>query len=459
MPKNIIEKIWNAHVIEEKKGFPTILGVDLHLLHEVTSAQAFSLLRQQKLPVLNPASCLATIDHSIPTRPDRHLIHDLQAKNQIETLRRNARQFKIPLFDTGSGNQGVIHVIAPELGAIYPGLVVVCGDSHTATHGAFGALAFGIGTTEVAHVLATNSLLQTKPKTLHIKFSGLLKKGVSAKDLILALIAKIGIGGATKHIIEYTGEVISNFNMEERLTLCNMSIEAGARAGLIAPDQTTYNYLKDKSFAPKKTAWDKAVKYWESLKSDPGCIYDQTISFSVNKVEPMITWGTNPEQAIPISGKIPYLKDLPKTHQLVAKKALDYVQLKEGQKISGVKIDYAFLGSCTNGRLEDLKIAAQILKGKKVAKNVIFYVVPGSEKVKSQAEKIGLDKIFIEAGAFWRLPGCSLCLSMNDDRVPPGKRCISSSNRNFVGRQGVGSITHLASPETVARSAIAGHIT
>jgi 3-isopropylmalate/(R)-2-methylmalate dehydratase large subunit len=456
---NIIDKIWEAHIIKQKKGHPAVFAVDLLLMHEVTSAQAFQTLREKNIPVFAPDRVIATIDHVVPTRTNRHEVFDEKAKNQIATIRKNTSEQGINLYDIGSGHQGVIHVIAPELGAIHPGMTVACGDSHTSTHGAFGALSFGIGTSEVGHVLATGCLLQKKPKTMKVKFKGKLKSGVYAKDAVMKLIAEIGIGGANGFVIEYTGDLIRQMSMSERMTVCNMSIECGARAGLIAPDETTFEYLQNKEKAPSKSNWDKSIIKWKTFCSDPKSSYDQEITIEVSNLDPMITWGTNPEQVIEITKNIPKIKDLPLTHQKVAQDALDYVQLKEGESLVGIPIDWAFVGSCTNGRIEDLRIAANILKGKQVNSQVTFYIVPGSELVYKQAVTEGLDKIFTTAGANFRQPGCSLCLAMNDDKVPAGKRCLSSSNRNFVGRQGTGSFTHLASPATVAISSLAGKIT
>jgi 3-isopropylmalate/(R)-2-methylmalate dehydratase large subunit len=453
MSKTIVDKIWDAHVIKQLPGHPAIFAIDFTLLHEVTSAQAFQTLRERDLPVKYPERFLATIDHSIPTRKNRHEIFDVAAKKQVELLRANAKEYGITFYDMDSQKQGIVHVIGPEMGATHPGRTIVCGDSHTSTHGAFGALAFGIGTSEVAHVLATGCLLLTKPKVMRVHFKGRLQKGVFAKDVILKLIATIGIGGATGYVIEYTGEAIEAMTMEERMTICNMSIECGARAGLIAPDATTYEYLKGKPFAPKGKAWDEAIQYWESLKSDQNCFYDTEVEIDIGKLKPMVTWGTNPEQAIAIDQKIPH-----SDQSSAIKQALDYVQLKEDTPIAETPIDWAFVGSCTNGRIEDLRITAKILQGRKVHPTVTMYIVPGSEAVLAQAQKEGLDKIFTEAGADFRMPGCSLCLGMNDDKVPAGKRCISATNRNFIGRQGTGSYTHLASPATVAASAIAGKI-
>lgn len=453
-----MQKIWDEHVVLARDGYPTILGIDLMLIHEVTSAQAFSLLQSRGIPVRDPGRLVATLDHSIPTRTNRSEIFDDQARKQVETLRINTRKHKIPLFDFESGHQGIVHVIGPELGLTHPGMTIVCGDSHTSTHGAFGALAFGVGTSEVGYVLASNCLLQQSPKTMKVEFRGKFSPGVYPKDAIMKLISEIGIAGANGHVIEYVGDAIREMTMEGRMTVCNMSIECGARAGLISPDETTVSYLRGKRYAPQPEVWDEAVAYWLSFASDLNATYDKTKTIDVASLKPMVTWGTNPEQAMEISARVPRISELPETHRAVAKTALNYVGLKEGQAIAGVPIQWAFIGSCTNGRIEDLRVAAHILKGKKVNRGITLYVVPGSEQVKAQAEQEGLAEIFLESGAQFRMPGCSLCLGMNDDRVPKGERCISSSNRNFVGRQGTGSITHLASPATVAASAITGVI-
>jgi 3-isopropylmalate/(R)-2-methylmalate dehydratase large subunit len=458
--QNIVDKIWHAHVIKQLDGHPAVLSIDLMLIHEVTSAQAFQTLDEKGLKVFAPENLLATIDHSIPTRKNRHEIFDEAARVQVETLRQNCKKHNIAFMDFDSGNQGIVHVVGPELGATQPGMTVVCGDSHTSTHGAFGALAFGIGTSEVGHVLATGCLLQEKPKTMKVEFKGKFKKGVYAKDAILALIGEIGIGGATGHVIEYTGEAIQAMSMEERMTVCNMSIECGARAGLIAPDETAYAYIKGRRYAPDAKIWDKAVERWESFKSTASSTYDQSITIDLDQLGPMITWGTNPGQATQLAHAVPSPADFKDPAKKSAtERALEYVGLQGGESLAGTPVDWAFVGSCTNGRIEDLRIAAGILKGRKVNPNVTFYVVPGSEVVMAQAQKEGLDVIFTEAGAQFRMPGCSLCLGMNDDKVPAGKRCVSSSNRNFMGRQGPGSITHLASPATVAASAIEGKLT
>ncbi len=457
-PKNIIDKIWEAHLVTEEPGCPAIVAIDLHLIHEVTSAQAFQALREKGLQVADRGRTVATLDHSIPTRKNRLEIYDESARKQVAALRENAKVNGIPLFDFESGHQGIVHVIGPELGLTQPGLTIVCGDSHTSTHGAFGALAFGIGTTEVSHVLATGCMLLKRPKTMKVEFRGNFRKGVFPKDAILKLIAEIGIGGGVGHIIEYCGDAIRAMSMEQRMTVCNMSIECGARAGLISPDETTFQYLRGRAFAPTLKDWDLAVTHWRSLSSDKGCVYDKQVTIDVDALRPMVTWGTNPEQAISIDERIPLLTDLPETHRPTAKRALEYIHLAEGEPLLGVPIDWAFIGSCTNGRIEDLRLVAGILNGKKIHPDVTMYVVPGSEAVLEQAKAEGLDRVFESAGAQFRMPGCSMCLGMNDDKVPPGKRCISSSNRNFMGRQGPGSLTHLASPATVAASAIAGRI-
>jgi 3-isopropylmalate/(R)-2-methylmalate dehydratase large subunit len=461
MKRTIIEKIWDSHVIpaEARTGAPHILTIDFMLIHEVTSIQAFTLLKERGIPLLDRTRIAATLDHSIPTRTNRFEIYDDSARAQVEALRRMCAEFDIQLYDYDSGHQGIVHVIGPELGLTQPGMTIVCGDSHTSTHGAFGALAFGIGTSEVGHVMATGAILQRKPKTMKVSFDGTFRPGVFAKDAILKLIANIGISGGNGHVIEYCGSAIRKMSMEERMTVCNMSIECGARAGLVSPDDTTISYIKGRPYAPTDTQWARAEDLWRSLASDDGASYDREIAIDIDALGPMITWGTNPEQAIAVDGHVPHLRDLPETHRKVADQALAYTKLSEGQPIKGTQVQWAFLGSCTNGRIEDLRIAASVLKGNKVHPNVTLYVVPGSEAVSAQAEKEGLRDIFESAGAHFRMPGCSMCLGMNDDKVPAGERCISTSNRNFIGRQGEGSITHLASPATVAASAVAGHIT
>lgn len=457
MARNIVQKIWDEHVVTQLENHPAVFFIDLMLIHEVTSAQAFQMLEERGLSIADPKRFFATLDHSIPTRVNRFEIFDDAARNQVETLRRNCAKWGIPLFDFESGHQGIVHVIGPELGLTQPGMTIVCGDSHTSTHGAFGALAFGIGTSEVGHVLATGCLLQRKPKTMKVELQGTLRPGVFAKDAILRVIAELGIGGATGHVIEYTGEAIRQMSMEERLTVCNMSIECGARAGLISPDETTVAYLKGRRFSPDND-WESVVERWKSFASDPGASFDRELVIDVSTLEPMVTWGTNPGQATALTGSIPRLESFSEEGRKMAEQALEYVRLSEGATLEGIPIEWAFLGSCTNGRIEDLRLAARVLQGKKVHPAVNFYVVPGSESVRKQAEDEGLDVVFRDAGADFRMPGCSMCLGMNDDLVPAGKRCISSSNRNFVGRQGPGSITHLASPATVAASAIEGRI-
>jgi 3-isopropylmalate/(R)-2-methylmalate dehydratase large subunit len=450
VPRNIIEKIWDTHAVKHEEGHPYVFAIDKMLLHEVTSAQAFDVLRERCLPVRYPERMIATLDHSIPTATNRTVMKDLNAKAQVELLRKNAEEFGIKIYDFGSNHQGIVHVMGPELGFSLPGETVVCGDSHTSTHGSFGALAFGVGTSEVGHVLATGAILQSKPKTMRVEFEGELSNEVTSKDVVMKLIATIGVGGAKGHIIEYTGKSIQAMSMEARMTLCNMSIECGARAGLVAPDKTTFAFLKDRAYAPKEAEWESAVADWKNLQSDAGCHYDKVVTIDIANLKPMVTWGINPEQAVSIDETIP---DIERPGQ-----AYSYTQLKAGQPVKGIQINWAFIGSCTNGRIEDLRLAASVLKGNKIAGHVTLYVVPGSEKVRQQAIEEGLAEVFESAGADFRMPGCSMCLAMNEDKVPPGQRCISTSNRNFIGRQGPGSITHLASPATVAASAVRGFI-
>ena len=460
MKKNIIQKIWDSHVIsmDEEAGNVRILAIDFMLLHEVTSSQAFSLLKERGIPLFDKTRLAATLDHSIPTSKNRLHIVDDAARLQVASLRQHCEEFGVTLFDFDSGYQGIVHVVGPELGLTLPGMTIVCGDSHTSTHGAFGALAFGVGTSEVGHVMATGALLQGTPKTMKVSFEGTFRPGVTAKDAILALIAKIGIAGGNGHIIEYSGSAVRAMSMAERMTVCNMSIECGARAGLVAPDDVTFSFLRGRPYAPADERWSEAVSYWRSLVSDDGASYESEVTINVGELAPMVTWGINPEQAIAIDGSVPVVESLPETHKAVARQALAYTQLAEGAQIRGVKVDWAFIGSCTNGRIEDLRSAAAVLRGKRIHPDVTLYVVPGSEQVMAQAESEGLRAIFEAAGADFRMPGCSMCLGMNEDKVPAGKRCISTSNRNFIGRQGAGSITHLASPLTVAASAIAGCI-
>ncbi|MDE3839809.1 3-isopropylmalate dehydratase large subunit [Bacillus methanolicus] len=456
MGKSIIDKIWEQHVVYREEGKPDLLYIDLHLVHEVTSPQAFSGLRLKNRKVRRPDKTFATMDHNVPTI-NRFKIDDEVALNQISTLEKNCKEFGIPLADLNSPEQGIVHVIGPELGLTQPGLTVVCGDSHTSTHGAFGALAFGIGTSEVEHVLATQTLWQTKPKTLKLEINGKLAPMVSAKDVILYILAKFGVRFGTGYIIEYCGEVIENMSMEERMTICNMSIEGGARAGLISPDETTFSYLKGRKYAPKGESFEEKVLQWKKLASDPDAHYDKVLSINGSDIEPMVSWGTNPGMTSPISGHIPYLSEAKtETERKSIERALSYMGLSEGTKIEDIEIQHVFIGSCTNSRIEDLRAAAEIAKGKRVHPGVRALVVPGSQQVKMQAEEEGLDKVFIEAGFEWRDSGCSMCLSMNSDVVPPGEHCASTSNRNFEGRQGAGARTHLVSPAMAAAAAIYG---
>lgn len=457
MAKTIIEKIWEQHIVYLEEGKPDLLYIDLHLVHEVTSPQAFEGLKINGRKVRRPDLTFATMDHNIPTR-NQHIIKDLISKKQIETLEQNCKEFNIPLADIHHPDNGIVHVIGPELGLTHPGKTIVCGDSHTSTHGAFGALAFGIGTSEVEHVLATQTLWQARPKTMNVKVTGKLGTGVSAKDLILAIIAKYGVRFGTGYVIEYTGEAIRSLSMEERMTVCNMSIEAGARAGLIAPDETTFNYLRGKKYAPQGAAFNEAVNQWRSLTTDEGATYDATVEIDASEVAPQVTWGTNPGMCIPVDAQIPNPEAAATENEKAEiSRALEYMGLQAGQTITSVKIDHVFIGSCTNSRLSDLRKAASVIEGRKVSPSVKAIVVPGSKTVKLAAEQEGLDQIFKDAGFEWRDAGCSMCLAMNDDIVPPGERCASTSNRNFEGRQGSGARTHLVSPEMAAAAAIEGH--
>lgn len=456
-PKTIIEKIWDKNVVHEEKGRPALLYIDLHLVHEVTSPQAFEGLRLKGRVVRQPSRTFATMDHNVPTT-HTNVIKDEISKLQMDTLKKNCEEFGVPLAEMGHKHQGIVHVIGPELGLTQPGKTIVCGDSHTSTHGAFGALAFGIGTSEVEHVLATQTIWQAKPKTLNVKVDGALGTGVTAKDLILALIAKYGVDFGTGYVIEYTGEAIESLSMEGRMTICNMSIEAGARAGLVSPDQKTVDFIKDRKYAPKGKAFEKAKEEWLALATDKGAEYDRTITFNASEVEPQVTWGTNPSQCISINGTIPNPSHAEnENEQNEIKHALEYMGLEADIPINTVPIEHVFIGSCTNSRLQDLEQAASVINGRKVNPNVKAIVVPGSQTVKLQAEAKGLDRLFIEAGFEWREPGCSMCLAMNGDIVPPGERCASTSNRNFEGRQGTDARTHLVSPEMATAAAIAGH--
>lgn len=456
MKQNIINKIWDKHVVLQKQSFPDILYIDRILLHEVTSAQAFAEIEERGLTIRNKQNIIATIDHSIPTDPNRINIVDPIGRKQVNTLRENCKKQDITIFDIDSTHQGIVHVIGPELGFTLPGTTIICGDSHTSTHGAFGALAFGVGTSEILYAMASSCILQDKPKTYKVEFVGTPDKYFTAKDAILKLIAKIGIGGGQGCVIEYVGDYIKSLSMESRMTICNMSIECGARAGLVAPDETTFEYLKGREYAPKGAQWDAKVKEWSELVSDDDAVYNYEIKIDITNAKPMITWGINPEHAIALNELTPKIEG--SSDKVTLEKAYAYTQLKPNQSLEGVAIDFAFIGSCTNGRIEDLRAVAAILKDRKVATNVTMYIVPGSEQVLKIAREEGLDKIFAAAGADFRMPGCSMCLAMNPDKVPPGKRCISSTNRNFIGRQGPDSITHLASPQTVAASSVLGYI-
>ena len=456
MPKTLFERIWEAHVVRGEEGEPALVFVDLHLVHEVTSPQAFEGLRLGGRAVRRPDLTVATMDHSVPTLPGP--IEDPLARAQLEALRANCEEFGIPLFATGSGREGIVHVIGPELGLTQPGMTVVCGDSHTSTHGAFGALAIGIGTSEVEHVLATQTLPQRRPKTLRLHFEGALPLGLTAKDLILGAIGQLGVDGGVGHAIEYTGEAIEALSMEGRMTVCNMSIEAGARAGMIAPDDTTFAYLEGRPGAPQGTAWEQALDRWRSLPSGPGAAYDRTVEIEVSSLKPQVTWGTNPGMVAPVDGTVPdpAAYDDPEERAAV-ERALEYMALEPGTRIADIHVDRVFIGSCTNSRLEDLRAVAQVVRGKQVHPSVRAMVVPGSAVIKAQAEAEGLDRIFTEAGFEWRRAGCSMCLGMNPDILAPGERCASTSNRNFEGRQGSGGRTHLVSPVTAAATALAGH--
>jgi len=452
----MFEKIWEQHVVEERPGEPALIYIDLHLVHEVTSPQAFEGLRMAGRKVRRKDLTIATVDHNVPTDDRSKPITDEIARKQIEALEKNAREFAITLYGMRSPNQGIVHVIGPELGYTQPGSTIVCGDSHTSTHGAFGALAFGIGTSEVEHVLATQCLVQRRPKTMEIRTNGELPLGVTAKDLILHIIGKMGVAGAAGHVVEYTGDAVKAFSMEGRMTVCNMTIEGGGRAGMIAPDQKTFDYLRGRRFVPKD--FDAATREWEKLRTDEGAIYDRLLEIDGPSIEPHVTWGTNPGQVVPISGAVPEPDsfDDPAERENAAR-ALDYMDLKPGTPIQAIRLDRVFIGSCTNARIEDLRAAAEIVRGKKVAAKVRAMVVPGSNMVKLQAEKEGLDKIFREARFEWREAGCSMCLGMNPDILSPGWRCASTSNRNFEGRQGKGGRTHLVSPQMAAAAAIKGH--
>lgn len=457
-PKTLFQKVWEAHLVRpETAETPAVLYIDLHLIHEVTSPQAFQMLVDRGLRFRRPDRSVATMDHSTPSLPKNAAGEvpyvDDAAKAQIHKLEANCDQFGVRLHKLGSPGQGIVHVIGPEMGLTQPGSTIVCGDSHTSTHGAFGALSFGIGTSEVGHVMATQCLLQRKPKTMAVEITGRLQPGVSAKDLVLAFIAKVGVGGGLGHVLEFRGEAVRALSMESRMTLCNMAIEAGARAGMIAPDETTFAYLKGREAVPKGEAWDEAIAHWRELKTDVGAIFDRTVTLDASQVQPMITFGTNPAMAVAVSAKVPRGED-----EAQAAKSLEYMGFETGQQLVGEAIDVVFIGSCTNGRLSDLRAAADIFRGRKVADGVRALVVPGSRTVKEQAESEGLDQVFLQAGAEWREPSCSMCIAMNGDQLQPGELAVSTSNRNFEGRQGPGGRTLLASPSTAAAAAVAGTV-
>ncbi len=459
-PRTLFEKVWDEHVVVEEEGRPAVLYIDLHLIHEVTSPQAFTGLRERGLSVRRPERTVATMDHSTPTDPKKLKVIDDQARVQLDQLVTNCKDFGITCYSLGDARNGIVHVVGPERGFTQPGKTIVCGDSHTSTHGAFGALAFGIGTSEVEHVLATQCLLQRKPKTLEVRVEGELRPGVTAKDIILALCAKIGTGGATGHVIEYTGSAIRALEMDGRMTVCNMSIEAGARAGMIAPDEKTFAYLEGREFAPKGEAWTAAVERWKALRTDEGATYDRVVELDAGAIEPMLTYGTNPGMGVGVTQAMPASTDFAEGSTRAAfDKAMKYMGLEPGTTLLGHKVDVVFIGSCTNSRISDLRAAASIFEGRKVAEGLRVLVVPGSHDVKKQAEAEGLDKIFIAAGAEWREPGCSMCIAMNGDNLEPGQYAVSTSNRNFEGRQGKGGRTFLASPLMAAAAAITGRIT
>ena len=460
MPRTLFDKIWDAHVVERLGDGTCVLYIDRHLVHEVTSPQAFEGLRVAGRPVRRPEATIAVVDHNVPTSDRRHGIAEPESRLQVETLERNVAEFGVPYFPLLDARQGIVHVIGPEQGISLPGMTIVCGDSHTSTHGAMGALAFGIGTSEVEHVLATQTLRQTPAKNMLVRVDGTLGRGVTAKDIVLAIIGKIGTAGGTGHVIEYAGEAIRALDMAGRLTVCNMSIEAGARAGLIAPDETTFAYIEGKPYAPQGEAFYRAVEYWRTLPSDPDAVYDRTVVLDAASIAPMVTWGTNPEAVAPITGAVPDPADEPDEAKRTAlQRMLSYMALTPGQKLAGTPIDVVFIGSCTNGRIEDMRAAAAIAHGRHVAEGVRALVVPGSGLVKLQAEAEGLDRILLEAGFEWREPGCSMCLGMNPDKLTPGQRSASTSNRNFEGRQGPGGRTHLLSPAMAAAAAVTGRLT
>ncbi len=459
-PRTLFDKIWDAHVVDRQPDGTCLLYIDRHLVHEVTSPQAFEGLRMAKRKVRRPDATIAVADHNVPTTDRSRGIEEPESRLQVETLEKNVKEFGIPYYGMNDIRQGIVHIIGPEQGLTQPGMTVVCGDSHTATHGAFGCLAFGIGTSEVEHVLATQTLIQKPAKNMLVRVEGKLPVGVTPKDLILAIIGRIGTAGGTGHVIEYAGGTIRGLSMEGRMTVCNMTIEGGARAGLVAPDETTFEYLKGRPHAPKGAAWEQAVKFWKTLPSDPGATYDKVVEIDAATVVPHVTWGTSPEDVLPITGAVPNPADVADEGKRAAMiRSLEYMGLKPGTKLAEIPVQRVFIGSCTNGRIEDLRAAAAIAKGRKVAAGVNAMVVPGSGLVKHQAEEEGLDRIFQEAGFEWREPGCSMCLAMNPDKLEPGEHCASTSNRNFEGRQGRGGRTHLVSPAMAAAAAVTGHLT
>jgi 3-isopropylmalate/(R)-2-methylmalate dehydratase large subunit len=459
MAKTLFQKVWENHVVVEEAGRPSVLYIDLHLIHEVTSPQAFSGLRARGLKVRRPDRTVATMDHSTPTLPKHLQVIDDEARAQLSQLEKNCAEFGIQLFPLGNSRNGIVHVVGPERGFTQPGMTIVCGDSHTSTHGAFGSLAFGIGTSEVEHVLASQCLLQTKPKTMEVRVEGKLNASVTAKDIILALIAKIGTAGGTGYVLEYTGSAIRALEMEARMTVCNMSIEGGARAGMIAPDDYTYQFVSGREYAPKGADFDKAVERWKKLPTEEGATYDARVDIDANALEPMITYGTHPGMGVPITQALPNASDFSGAERAAFEKAMTYMGLEAGKPLLGHKVDVVFVGSCTNSRISDLRAAASIMKGRKVASGVRTLVVPGSHDIKKQAEAEGLDRVFTDAGAEWREPGCSMCIAMNGDQLSPGQYAVSTSNRNFEGRQGKGGRTFLASPLTAAAAAVTGKVT
>lgn len=458
-PSTLSDKVWDAHVVRQAAGEPDLLFIDLHLVHEVTSPQAFAGLRLAGRKVRRPDLTLATEDHNTPTLNIDQPIADPVSRTQVDTLRANAAEFGVRIHSLGDKDQGVVHIIGPQLGVTQPGMTIVCGDSHTSTHGAFGAIAFGIGTSEVEHVLATQTLPQARPKTMAVNINGDLPEGVTAKDVVLALIAKVGTGGGQGYIVEYRGTTIEKMSMEGRMTICNMSIEWGAKAGMMAPDQTTFDYIKGRPHAPQGADWDAAVEYWKTLKTDEGAVFDVEVDIDATQLTPFVTWGTNPGQGVPLGASVPAPEDFSDpVDRTAAEKALEYMGLAAGTPMRQIAVDTVFLGSCTNGRIEDLRLAAGVLEGRKIADSVRMLVVPGSARVRLQAEIEGLDKVFLEAGAEWRAAGCSMCLGMNPDQLAPGERAASTSNRNFEGRQGKGGRTHLVSPAVAAATAVTGHL-